>query len=261
MSGDASMIALTREPSPSLEQGERTHVQRMAIDARRAAEQHRAYCDALRRLGAEVVALPADPASPDSVFIEDTAVVLDEVAVLGAPGAASRRAETGAVEPVLRCYREVQAIEPPGALEGGDVLQVDRTLLVGRSSRTNEAGIAALEQIVDRFGYRVHPVEVRGCLHLKTACTAVDEQTLLVNPDWIDAAALAGFRLLAAPPLEPWGANVLRLGGRLLLSATHRRTAEQLAHLGHEVTPIDISEFEKAEGGVTCLSILLRVVR
>jgi dimethylargininase len=146
-------------------------------------------------------------------------------------------------------------------LEGGDVLRVDRTLLVGISSRTDVAGIAALEAISGPLGYRIRPVQVRGCLHLKTACTAIDAETLLVNPDWIDATALADYHLIAVPPEEPWAANVLPVNRELLLASAHRRTTDLLERMGHRALPVDISEFAKAEGGVTCLSVLVRGVQ
>jgi dimethylargininase len=191
------------------------------------------------------------------VFIEDTAVVLDEVAVLAPTGAEARRAEPAGIEPVLREYRYVEHIEPPANLEGGDVLRVGRTLLVGLSSRTNAAGVSALEAVARRLSYDVRAVPVRGCLHLKTACTALDERRLLVNPAWVDSRDLHGFELVRVPPEEPWAANTLRLGEMTLIAAGQDRTVEVIRALGFEVLTIDISEFAKAEGGVTCLSLLV----
>ena len=166
---------------------------------------------------------------PDCAFIEDTAVVLDEVAVLASMGTQSRRTEPAAIELELRRYRSIDRIHPPATLEGGDVLRVGRTLLVGLSSRTNQAGVTALAAIVDRYGYRVTAVPVRRCLHLKTACCALDENTLLVNPAWLDVSALRGFQLTHVPEQEPWAANVICIKGRVCLAASHAhgRNAEQ----------------------------------
>lgn len=251
------MLALTHWPSPHLERCQLTHIDRVPIDLARAAEQHEAYCRLLQACGAEVRRLDVNLAEPDSVFLEDTAVVLDEVAVLASMGTAARRPEVDGIEPVLRAYRPLRRIEPPATLEGGDVLRVGRTLFVGLSARTNAAGARALEAIVAPLGYRVVPVPVRGCLHLKTACTAIEDRCLLINPAWLDTGPLADFELLAVAEEEPWAANVVLLGGRVILGAGQERTAERIRRLGHDVRCVDLSEFAKAEGGVTCLSLLI----
>ena len=159
----------------------------------------------------------------------------------------------------LAKYRKLERIESPAAIEGGDVLAVGRTLLVGLSSRTDAAGIRQLESIVGRYGYEVVPVLVGQSLHLKTACTALDDRTLLINPNWIDIRPLSGFELIPVPPTEPWAANVLRVGGRICLSAAHPRTADLIRNRGHQVETVDLSEFAKAEAGITCLCILFEV--
>ena len=212
----------------------------------------------LRRCGADVRTLVVNRGMPDSVFIEDTAVILDEVAVLASMGAPSRRAEPAGIEPELRKYREVERIEPPATVEGGDVLRVGRTLLAGLSSRTNAAGMGALRAIVRRFGYEVRPVPVRRCLHLKSACAALPDGRLLVNPAWLEVRALRGFALVRVPGPEPDAANALLVGERVCLSAAHPRTADLVRGLGFDVQTIDLSEFAKAEGCVTCLSLLFK---
>lgn len=141
-------------------------------------------------------------------------------------------------------------------LEGGDVLRVGRTLFVGLSSRTNEVGIEALRTVVQPFGYAVVPVRVPGCLHLKTACCAVDAETLLVNRAWVDIMAFTGLRLIEVPADEPWGANVLRLPDRILVSSSYPRTADLVKDLGHSVVPVAVSELHKAEAGITCMSLV-----
>jgi dimethylargininase len=251
------MIALTHIPSPHMQACERTFVPQAAIDHARAVEQHAAYCQALRESRAEVVTLQVNERLPDCAFIEDTAIVLDEVAILCSMGADSRRDEPAGIEPVLRRYREVERLGLPATLEGGDVLRVGRTFLVGQSCRTNAAGITLLSSIVGHYGYQVAAVPVHGCLHLKTACTALPDGRLLANPAWIDTSALAAYELVSVPQSDPWGANVLLARSRVLMPAAHQPTAELLDGLGFTVQSIDVSEFAKAEGGVTCLSLLI----
>ena len=251
------MLAITHVPSPAMGDGQRTYQARTPIDAARAARQHADYCAMLRRCGAAVRTLDFNRELPDCTFIEDTAVVLDEVAVLTSMGTEARRAELAGIGPELRKYREVRRVEPPAKLEGGDVLRVGRTLLVGLSCRTDAAGIAALETIARPFGYAVTPVPVRGCLHLKTACTALPDRSLLVNPVWIEVQPLRGFSLVPVPVEEPWAANVLSIGDRVCMAAGHVRTADLLGKLGFAVEAVDLSEFAKAEGGVTCLSVFI----
>jgi dimethylargininase len=251
------MLALTHLPSPRLAQGQRTFVARSDIDYHRAVLQHQSYCEMLRDCGAEMRVLNVNPDLPDSLFVEDTAIVLDEVAVLASMGVESRRAESDGIELEIRKYREIHRIALPATIEGGDVLRVGRTLLVGLSSRTNRAGLAAFEAIVRGYGYDVMPVPVRGCLHFKTACTALPDGTLLVNPAWLDEQALRGLHMVAVPEDEPWAANVLLAGSSVCVAAGHPRTADMIRARGFEVRTVDLSEFAKAEGGVTCLSILV----
>ncbi len=251
------MIVLTHVPSPRMEQGERTHVGREPISYERALLQHVEYCRMLGDLGAKVRTLDINRDLPDCVFVEDTAVVLDEVAVLASMGAESRRGEPRGIEPVLREYREVHRIDRPATLEGGDVVQIGETILVGLSSRTNRPGVEAFSAIVTKFGYRVIPVNVGTCLHLKTACTALPNGNLLVNPALIDMKSLAGFECISVSPEEPWSADTLTVGQMVCVPAQHPNTAGLLRDRGFSVTTVDLSEFAKAEGGITCLSLLL----
>ncbi len=251
------MLALTHIPSPNLQQCQRTYVAAAGIDQVLANQQHDSYCRMLRRLGADVRTLDVNRDWPDSVFIEDTAIVLDEVAILTSMGAASRRLEPAGIELELRRYREVERIELPATIEGGDVLRVGRTLLVGQSLRTNAAGITALQALGRRYGYEVRSVPVGRCLHLKSACTALPDGRLLVNPDWVDRSALCGFELVGVPEQEPDGANVLVVDHCVCLPAAHPATINRVLDLGFEVDSVDLSEFAKAEGSVTCLSLLV----
>ena len=251
------LTAITREPARSLERCELSYVERRAIDAGRAAAQHREYRRALGECGARVVALPAAEELPDSVFVEDTAVVLDELAILASPGVASRRAEVPLVEAELARHRRLVRVELPATLEGGDVLRVGRRLFVGLTPRTNRAGVEALRALSAPYGYEVVPVVPRGCLHLKTACTAVGDGTILLNPEWVDPAHFREYERLAVHPSEPWAANTARVGLHLLVGAAFPRTAELLTRRSLAVRPVDVSEFAKAEGGLTCMSLIL----
>ena len=238
-------------------QGERTFAPRTGVDYDTASRQHAEYCRQLEECGANVRTLTINRELPDCTFVEDTAIILDEVAVLASMGTASRCAEPAGIEPELSRYREVCRIEPPATIEGGDVLRVDRTLFVGLSPRTNRSGIRELAAVVERFGYRVVPVSVRGCLHLKTACTALPDNRLLVNPSWLEVRALRSLRVLPVPEPEPWAANVAIIGGTVIMAAGNVRTAELVRELEFDVRTVDIAEFSKAEGGVTCLSLIL----
>ena len=256
MPDHARVIAITNAPSPLLPQCELTHLDRTPIDYATAVRQHDGYQAMLRACGAEVHALDVNRDHPDSVFIEDTAIVLDQIAVLTPMGTASRRGEPEGIAPALREYRPVERITLPATIEGGDVVRVGRTLLVGRSSRTNAAGAAALQAIVGRHGYRVVPVPVTGCLHLKSACTALPDGRLLVNREWIDIDPLAPFGMVQVPADEPSAADVALVGDIVCMADEHPRTAELVESLGFTVRTTPLSEFAKAEGAVTCLSLI-----
>jgi dimethylargininase len=251
-------IALTRAVSPAIGRCELTHLSRVAIDAEKAAAQHAAYERALERLGCSVQRVSAEADMPDSVFIEDVAIVLDEMAILTRPGAESRRPEVAAVGDALRAHRPLSWIEPPGTMDGGDVMVVGRTIFAGASGRTNEAAIEQLGRLVAPFGYDVRVAVVTGCLHLKSAVTAINDDTLLVNQVWASSAPFAGFDLINVDPGEAYGANIVRIGNRLLYSAAFPRTRDRLERRGFDVTAVDVSEIAKAEGAVTCCSLIFR---
>jgi dimethylargininase len=252
------LIAITRGVSPGIVRCELTHIDRQAIDLELARAQHRRYEMCLAELGCEVVSLPADPDLPDSVFIEDAAVVLEELAVITRPGAASRRAETAAVASALRPYRALHWIEAPGTIDGGDVLRVGRTLFVGLSSRTNPSGAEQLRRLAEPLGYRVRGVGIGDCLHLKSAVTLVSEDTLLVNKSWVDGEAFGPIRLIEVSPEEPWAANALLVTGTVLYPAAYPLTRRRLEGAGIELALVEVSELAKAEGGVTCCSLLFK---
>jgi dimethylargininase len=236
---------------------ELTHVRRTLIDVALARDQHDAYEQALRSLGCRIESLPEEAELPDSVFVEDAAVVLDEVAVITRPGAPSRRAETAAIAAALGKVRDLVRIESPGTLDGGDVLRLQRTLYVGASSRSNASGIEQLGALLLPFGYRVLPVAVQGCLHLKSAVTQVSADELLINSRYVERQHFPGMRFIEVDESEPLGANALMLGGDVIYPRSCPRTAEVLRRHGIRVHTVEMSETEKAEGGVTCCSLLL----
>lgn len=252
-------IALTREVSEAIARCELTHLDRVTIDVGLARVQHAEYELRLRSLGCTVVRLPPAPDMPDAVFVEDVAVVLDELAVIARPGARSRRGETESMQAVLETHRPLFWIEAPGTIEGGDVLRVDRTLFVGVSTRTNQSGLDQFRELVEPFGYWIEVVEVAGALHLKSAVTRVGERTLLINRAWVDAHAFGDYDLIDVDPSEPFSANGLLVGGAVIYPATCVRTAERLERRGIRVEAIDVSELAKAEGGVTCCSVVFDV--
>jgi dimethylargininase len=255
---DQPWIALTRDISPALEHCELTHLERAPIDLARAREQHEAYERALAELGCDVRRLPAGDDMPDSVFIEDTAIVLDEVAVITRPGAASRRGETAAVADALAAHRKLVRLDAPARLDGGDVMVVDRALFVGRSERTNMTGIRQLRDALRRYGYTVQAVPVHGCLHLKTAVTSLGDGRLLINRDWVTPDAFAGYELIDVDPDEPFAANALRIGDRVVYPTDFPRTRERLEAAGLDVVTVPAGELAKAEGAVTCCSLVFR---
>lgn len=252
-------VAIVRDVSAALDRCQLTHVERTSIDVARARRQHHAYCELLGTLGCDVVRLPALDPLPDAVFVEDVAVVLDEVAIATRPGAASRRDEVASVAQTLARWREVVPLDPPATLDGGDVLRLGRTLYVGQSSRSSAVGIAALARRVAPFGYDVVPVPLHGCLHLKSAVTRVSDDTLLVQPAWVDPATFEGWHRIAVAADEAHAANALAIGTSVVYPDAFPRTRALLEAHGLDVHAVDVSELQKAEGAVTCCSLVFDV--
>ncbi len=251
--------AITREVSPALAGCELSFLPRSPIDVALARRQHAAYCRALESLGCEVIVLPALANYPDSVFVEDVALVFDEVAVATRPGAESRRGEGDAVHEVLGSMRPLLRIQPPGTLDGGDVLRIGKRVFVGISARSNEAGRAQLRDLLAPHGYTVEGVETRECLHLKSAVTQVAENTLLVNAAWlVDASMFVDYRIIEVDPDEEHAANAVCVGDAILFPDCFIKTLAKLRAAGINVITVDVSELQKAEGAVTCCSLLLR---
>ncbi len=256
LSGLKMLVAITRGVSPALAECELSFVPRQAIDLELAREQHRAYERTLESLGARVISLPAEPELPDSMFVEDPAIVLDELAVILSLGTAARRGEAESLARALAPYRKLARVELPGTLEGGDVLRIGRKLFVGLSRRTNAEGIRQVAALVAPHGYEVIAIPVRGCLHLKSAVTHVGRNTLVANRSWFDAAAFSGYEWLDVAAEEPRGANALALGDAVIFPAGFPRTRERIEKCGFRVVPLDISELQKAESGLTCSSLI-----
>jgi len=251
------LIAITRAVSPTLAECELTHRPRDPISVADAMAEHAAYEAALRSVGATVIRAPAAPDLPDAVFVEDTAIALDEVAVITRPGAATRRRETESMAGVLGSYKPLARIQSPATIDGGDVLRVGRTIYVGLSSRTNPDAITQLATLLAQWDYEVVPVPVHGCLHLKSAVTQVGERQLLLNDRYVRPASFRDMDFITVAPAEPDGANALLVAGAVIYPAHYPATADRLLRAGVRVIPVPSTEFAKAEGGVTCCSILL----
>jgi dimethylargininase len=252
-----SPVAITRAVSPALGSCELTHQDRVPIDVARAVSQHHLYRGALTDAGYRVEQLESTGDMPDSVFVEDIAVVFNELAVVTRPGAASRRAEVAAVAEALAVYRPLSFIKQPGTIDGGDVLVVGKRVFIGGSTRTNADAVAQMRRLLGPLGYVVCEVAIDGCLHLKSAVTTIDEQTLLLNPAWIAPAAFRDFEIVTVDDREPHAANALRLRDRIVMASAYPRTADRVAARGLQVVTVDASELAKAEGALTCCSLII----
>jgi dimethylargininase len=250
------LTAITRAVSPGIVHCELTFLARTPIDLARAEQQHHAYQRVLERLGARVISLPAEPELPDSMFVEDPAIVLDELAIILPLGTESRRPEAASLARALARFRKLACVELPGQVEGGDVLRIGRRLFAGLSSRTNAEGIGQLTSVLSAYGYEVVGVPVTGCLHLKSAVTYIGRNTLLANRAWFDTEPFAGFDWIDVAPEETNAANALAIGDTVIFPSSFPRTRARLETNGFHVTPLDISELQKAESGLTCSSLL-----
>lgn len=254
------LTAITRAVSPAIVRCELSFIDRKPIDLALAREQHQAYELLLTKLGARLVSLPPEPDLPDSMFVEDPAIVLDELAVILPLGTASRQPEATSLARELAKYRNLAYVQLPGTLEGGDVLRIGRRLFVGLTKRSNTEGVRQLGEILRPHGYEVIPVPVTGCLHLKSAVTSIADNTLLANRAWFDTKPFAGFDWIDVDPSESHAANALALGGTVILPASFPKTRGRIGSLDLHVTTLDISELQKAESGLTCSSLLFESV-
>jgi len=250
------LTAITRAVSPAIVHCELSFIDRQPIDLAVAQKQHHAYENLLGKLGARVISLPAEPDLPDSMFVEDPAIVLDELAVILPLGTETRRREATSLTQALAKFRKLEYVTLPGTLEGGDVLRLDRKIFVGLTRRSNAEGIRQLAAILAPYPYKVIVVPATGCLHLKSAVTCLGRNTLLANRAWFDTAPFAEYGCIDVDPAEPHAANALALGGTIIFPASFPRTRARIEAHGFRVTPLDISELQKAESGLTCSSLL-----
>jgi len=251
-------IAITREISPRFAECEITHIERTPIELEIARAQHRAYVETLRKLGCEVIELPAEPDLPDSVFVEDTALILPETAVITRPGADSRKPETKSIIQALTPLVNLMHVREPATVDGGDVLVLGKQVYVGLSTRSNQEAIDQLNGMLGEYGYSVIGVALQNCLHLKSAVTRVDDQTLLINENWIDASCFAHFDLIRIDPSEPYAANCLPIGASVIFPSAFPKTRAILEQRRYDAITVDVSELAKAEGAVTCCSLIIQ---
>ena len=252
-----AVTAITRDVSPRFDECEITHIERTPIDLDRARLQHQNYVGALKSLGCQVIELPADPDLPDSVFVEDTAIILPEVAVITRPGADSRKPETESIAHALAPLVELIYVREPATVDGGDVLVLGKKIYVGLSTRSNRDAVAQLNELLGEYGYSVTGVELHDCLHLKSAVTRVDDRTLLINRAWVDAAHFDGYDLIDVDAAEPFAANCLPVQDAIIFPTAFPKTCAQLEERGYRIVTVDVSELAKAEGAVTCCSLII----
>jgi dimethylargininase len=252
-----TMIALLRVPGPLLPRCALTHLTRKRIDFACARRQHRGYASTLRKLGAAIEYLPPLPDAPDGAFVEDTALILDEIAVVAQPVTLSRRLETASAEAAAAKHRVTKILGDGEHFDGGDILRIGRRLYVGHSSRTNTDAFVQLRELVEPYGYQLRMIPIDGCLHLKTACTFIPPGFLVANPAWVETRLFNEFDIIPVAATEPFAANTLTLNGTTLVSSAFPETERTLQRLGIKTQAVDISEFHKAEAGLTCLSLLV----
>jgi dimethylargininase len=250
------LTAITRAVSPALEKCELSFIPRQPIDMEKARAQHHAYEESLAKLGAHVISLPPEPELPDSMFVEDPAIVLEDIAIICPLGTDMRRKEAPSLASALGTFRKLAYVKLPGMLEGGDVLRIGKKLFVGLTLRSNPEGIRQLAVIAEHHGYEVIAVPCPGCLHLKSAVTYLGRNTLLGNRAWFDWKRLGDFEWIDVEPSEPHAGNALALGDSVIFPTSFPRTKERIEAKGFKVLSLDISELQKAESGLTCSSLL-----
>jgi dimethylargininase len=252
------LTAITREISPRFNECEITHIERTPIDLDVARAQHCEYVNVLKTLGCNVIELPAEADLPDSVFVEDTAFILSEVAVITRPGADSRKPETESIIRALSSYSKLIHVREPATVDGGDVLVLGKNIYIGLSSRSNQTAIDQLNGLLCEYGYTVTGVQMHDGLHLKSAITRVDDKTLLINKSWVDTHHFQNFDWIEVDASEPFAANCLPIGESIIFPTTFPRTRAKLEERGYRVITVNASELAKAEGAVTCCSLIIQ---
>ncbi|HSO14265.1 MAG TPA: arginine deiminase family protein [Anaerolineales bacterium] len=250
-------FAITRDVSPRFNECEITHIERTPINLEIARAQHRGYVNALKKHGCDILELPAEADLPDSVFVEDTAFILPEAAVITRPGADSRKPETDSIIQALSPHVKLLHLQEPATLDGGDVLVVGKRIFIGVSTRSNHEAIDQLNNLLDKYGYSVTGVRLHGCLHLKSAVTCVDDRTLLINKNWVDTIHFTNYELIEVDPSEPHAANCLPIGDSIIYPASFPKTRAKLEGRGYKIVSVEVDELAKAEGAVTCCSLIL----
>ena len=250
-------IAITRDVSPRFNECEITHIDRTPINVEVARAQHQGYVNALAAIGCQIQELPAEANLPDSVFVEDTAFILPEVAVITRPGADSRKPETESIIRALSPHRALVHVTAPATIDGGDVLVLGKNIYVGLSTRSNSAAIEQLQHLLDHYGYKVIGTEMTDCLHLKTAVTRVDDNTLLINKNWVSPDYFSGYDLIEVDPSEPFAANCLPVNGQIIYPTSFPKTRAKLEARGYKIQAVTVDELAKAEGAVTCCSLII----
>lgn len=252
------VTAITREVSPRFDECELTHIERTPIDLNIARAQHHTYVNALRELGCDVIELPPEADFPDSVFVEDTAFILPEVAVITRPGADSRKPETESIMRALSPLMKLVRVREPATVDGGDVLVLGKNIYIGLSTRSNQEAIHQLNGLLCEYRYTVTGIQLNDCLHLKSAVSRVDDKTLLINTNWVDTSHFADYDLIEIDPSEPYAANCLPVGEAIIFPTAFPKTRARLEERGYRVVAVDVSELAKAEGAVTCCSLIIK---
>ena len=250
-------VAITRDVSPRFNECEITHIDRTPINVEVARAQHQGYVNALAAIGCQIQELPAEANLPDSVFVEDTAFILPEVAVITRPGADSRKPETESIIRALSPHRALVHVIAPATVDGGDVLVLGKNIYVGLSTRSNSAAIEQLQNLLDHYGYKVIGTEMTDCLHLKTAVTCVDDNTLLINTNWVSPDYFTSYDLIEVDPSEPFAANCLPVNGQIIYPTSFPKTRAKLEARGYKIQAVTVDELAKAEGAVTCCSLII----
>ena len=250
-------LAITREISPRFNECEITHIDRTPIDLDIARTQHREYVNTLKKLGCDVMELPAEADLPDSVFVEDTAFILPEVAVITRPGADSRKPEVESIIRALSPHKELIRVHEPATVDGGDVLVMGKNIFIGQSTRSNKDAISQLNGLLGKYGYIVTGVELHDCLHLKSAVSRVDDKTLLINKNWVDTHHFEKYELVEIDPSEPYAANCLPIGDSIIYPTSFPKTQARLEERGFKIVNVEVDELAKAEGAVTCCSLVI----
>jgi len=251
------VVAITREISSRFNECEITHIDRTPIDLDIARTQHKEYVQALAKIGCRVIELHEERDLPDSVFVEDTAFILPEVAVITRPGADSRKPETASIIQALSSHRPLVHVSAPATVDGGDVLVLGKNIYIGMSTRSTQEAVTQLQGLLDNYGYRVNGVKLTDCLHLKTAVTRVDDKTLIINKNWVDAAHFAEYELIEVDSSESFAANCLPVKDVIIYPTTFPNTQKKLEQKGFKIVNVKLDELAKAEGAVTCCSLII----